>query len=306
MDTTTLFVILVVLAVLLLIAGVLAVAFRRTPTPAGSPDALTGTLDKRAMKADRAASDARQVQAATAVAVADRDTDATETEPTSEPEAAPDIAPAATDTAAYEAPVIDRQVVTAEEYGVTRRKFFNRAILGLFGVAFLGGLTISFLAFLWPKLKGGFGTPISAGKFNDLVTEIIQPDGSLQPVFVAAAQSWIVPFNQVDQPGSSFDGLPVVASEGGDLGLMALWQRCVHLGCRVPSCNSSQGFECPCHGSKYNFHGEYEDGPAPRNLDRFGVEVNAAGELIVLTGAIFETPRSKNKTLAYPQGPSCL
>ena len=53
---------------------------------------------------------------------------------------------------------------------------------------------------------------------------------------------------------------------------MALWQRCVHLGCRVPSACSSQGFECPCHGSKYNFHGEYEDGPAPRNMDRFAVE----------------------------------
>ena len=87
---------------------------------------------------------------------------------------------------------------------------------------------------------------------------------------------------------------------------MAVWQRCVHLGCRVPSCESSQGFECPCHGSKYNFHGEYEDGPAPRNLDRFGVEVNDQGQLVVLTGEIFETPRSKNKTLAYPQGPSCL
>lgn len=299
MDATTIFVILVVLAVLLLFAGVFAVAFRRGSAPAGSPEALTGTLDKRAVKADRAAGETRQVKAATAVAVADPETEVEETD------AAVETAALVDDTA-YEQPAIDREVVSAEEYGVTRRKFFNRAILGLFGIAFLGGLTISFLAFLWPKLKGGFGTPISAGKFDDLLAEIVQPDGSLAPIFVASAQSWIVPFNQVEQPGSSFDGLPVVASPGGDLGLMALWQRCVHLGCRVPSCNSSQGFECPCHGSKYNFHGEYEDGPAPRNLDRFGVEVNDAGDLIVLTGSIFETPRAKNKTIAYPQGPSCL
>jgi len=301
MDTTTIFVILVVVAVVLLAAGVFAVAFRKTPTPVGSPEALTGSLDKRAVKADRAAAEAGRTQSATAVAVAEPDTDPAETSAVADPDAA-----ASPSDAAYEEPVVERQQVTAEEYGVTRRKFFNRAILGLFGIAFLGGLTISFLAFLWPKLKGGFGTPISAGSFDDLVGEIVQPDGSFQPVFVAAAQSWIVPFNESEQAASSFDGLPVVATTGSDLGLMALWQRCVHLGCRVPSCNSSQGFECPCHGSKYNFHGEYEDGPAPRNLDRFGVEVNDAGDLIVLTGAIFETPRAKNKTIAYPQGPSCL
>ena len=36
---------------------------------------------------------------------------------------------------------------------------------------------------------------------------------------------------------------------------MPLYQRCVHLGCRVPFCASSKWFECPCHGSKYNFAG---------------------------------------------------
>jgi cytochrome b6-f complex iron-sulfur subunit len=109
--------------------------------------------------------------------------------------------------------------------------------------------------------------------------------------------------------GSSFEDVsaPVVAGgEGDGIGLTALWQRCVHLGCRVPSCESSQGFECPCHGSKYNRHGEYEAGPAPRNLDRFAVAVNAAGELIVDTGEIVETSRSKNKTVQYPQGPFCV
>ncbi len=45
---------------------------------------------------------------------------------------------------------------------------------------------------------------------------------------------------------------------------MPLYQRCVHLGCRVPFCNSSKWFECPCHGSKYNEAGEYQLGPAPR------------------------------------------
>ncbi len=190
---------------------------------------------------------------------------------------------------------------------MTRRQFFNRAILGLFGGAFMGGLTISFLAFLWPKLSGGFGSPIAVGSVADLRREISLPDGSFSPKFVAAAQSWIVPYTGPTTDGTSFEGLPVIAGgEGGELPLMALWQKCVHLGCRVPSCDSSQGFECPCHGSKYNLHGEYEDGPAPRNLDHFGVEVNERGELVVLTGEVFETARAKVKSAEYPQGPNCL
>lgn len=75
----------------------------------------------------------------------------------------------------------------------------------------------------------------------------------------------------------------------------------------MPACESSQGFECPCHGSKYNFHGEYQDGPAPRNMDRFVLEIDdATGDLIIDTGQVIETPRAKVITIAYPQGPTCL
>ena len=128
------------------------------------------------------------------------------------------------------------------------------------------------------------------------------------PVFVPAAQSWVVPFNLEELEGSSFEATPFVIAggESDGVGLMALWQRCVHLGCRVPSCESSQGFECPCHGSKYNRHGEYEDGPAPRNLDRFAVSVDSAGQLVVDTGTVVQTARSKNKTASFPQGPFCV
>lgn len=132
--------------------------------------------------------------------------------------------------------------------------------------------------------------------------------GAVVPLFKSAAQSWLITFDLDQLEGSSFENTPFVVAGGevDGVGVMALWQRCVHLGCRVPSCVPSQGFECPCHGSKYNIHGEYELGPAPRNLDRFGVEVNDAGDLIVQTGIIVETARSKNKTAQYPQGPFCV
>jgi cytochrome b6-f complex iron-sulfur subunit len=74
----------------------------------------------------------------------------------------------------------------------------------------------------------------------------------------------------------------------------------------VPQCQASQGFECPCHGSKYNYHGEYEDGPAPRNLDRFVVEIDETGQFIIDTGTVIQTSRASTKSTEYPQGPSCI
>jgi len=202
-------------------------------------------------------------------------------------------------------PLLERDAVSAADYSVTRRKFLNRSLGALWAI-FLGQFTLAGLGFMWPRLGSGFGSPIAVGKFADLKAQIEQPDGTAIPLFVASAQTWIVPFSQAEQVGSSFDGIPVVASDGSDIGLMALWQKCVHLGCRVPSCVPSQGFECPCHGSKYNLHGEYEAGPAPRNMDRFGVSVDGSGDLVVLTGDVFETPRATNKTSRYPLGPFCV
>ena len=251
-------------------------------------------LDPKAIKADRARTAAKQeASGTTAVATMERTdvSDDAEVDTTIEP--VPD-------------PALEKTEITATEYGVTRRKFFNRALLVVFGL-FLAQFAIAGLAFFWPKLKGGFGTPINVGKIDDLKAEVIQ-GATVVPKFMAAAQAWIVPFDTDALKGSSFEDVPFVIAGGEDDGiaLMALWQRCVHLGCRVPECVPSQGFECPCHGSKYNIHGEYEAGPAPRNLDRFGTLVNDSGEMIVETGTIVQTARSKNKTAPYPQGPFCV
>ena len=188
--------------------------------------------------------------------------------------------------------------VTPEESGVTRRQFFNRALSATF-FAFLGMQGIYYLAFFWPKLSGGFGSDVDAGEVGAIQTAVFASDGSILPLFVPEAKAYIVP-----APSSSaseqFDGKSVTTDN-----LMALFQRCVHLGCRVPWCGPSQGFECPCHGSKYNSIGQYFAGPAPRNLDRFVVE-NQNNRLIIRTGQILETPRAPILTVKYPQGPSCI
>ncbi|MCA1726851.1 MAG: Rieske 2Fe-2S domain-containing protein, partial [Actinobacteria bacterium] len=87
---------------------------------------------------------------------------------------------------------------------------------------------------------------------------------------------------------------------------MALYQRCVHLGCRVPFCEQSQWFECPCHGSKYNRAGEYRSGPAPRGLDRFPITVEG-DQVIVNTGDLKPGPARGVETMKQnPEGPFCV
>lgn len=196
-----------------------------------------------------------------------------------------------------------RQVIeiSPEEAGVNRRQFFNRALGGLFG-AWMGMFGLASLAMLWPKVSGGFGSDVDAGDIDEIRDLVFNNDGSITPLFVPEAKAYIVPVSSEVQAGSQFtEDLSVVAG-----GFTALFQKCVHLGCRVPWCGSSQGFECPCHGSKYNLHGEYNSGPAPRNMDRFEVSVSDAGDLVVNTGNVVQTARAKTLTIQYPQGPFCV
>jgi len=181
---------------------------------------------------------------------------------------------------------------------VSRRDFFRRSLLASFGVfaAAFGGATI---AFLWPNLKGGFGSVINAGKVED-IKAAIEADG--EPYYFGAGRFYIV----------AYDGKPTAdvdyAAEGVEAdGLMPLYQRCVHLGCRVPFCKQSQWFECPCHGSKYNSAGEYTLGPAPRGLDRFTLQITDAGDVMVDTSSIVLGPPRGTDTLGKPQaGPFCV
>jgi len=189
--------------------------------------------------------------------------------------------------------------ISEEEAGITRRQFLTKALRISFG-AFAGIQLISYLGFFWPKISGGFGSKVDAGTVEELKNQIFQSDGSVLPAFIPSARAYVLPLSDAAASKSQFSSGGTVAE-----GLVAVYQRCVHLGCRVPWCNSSQGFECPCHGSKYNMVGEYFAGPAPRNLDRFNVSV-VSGRFIIDTGTIIESPRAPEMSVKYPQGLSCI
>jgi cytochrome b6-f complex iron-sulfur subunit len=126
--------------------------------------------------------------------------------------------------------------VSPEEAGVSRRQFFNRALTATFG-SFVAVLGIELLAFMWPRLKGGFGASIDAGSVSDLIAATRTPDGGVVPAFIPEARAYVVPVDDSNL-SDQFEGKSVAAG-----GLMALYQRCVHLGCRVPWCATAQGFE---------------------------------------------------------------
>lgn len=183
---------------------------------------------------------------------------------------------------------------------LTRRRFLGRVMGAGFGLAFTEGIALTSLAMLWPSTKGGFGGKVTLSQTADDVKSVIR--ATKLPFYYAPGRFYLVEYDPSNDTDDLYTSKGLVSG-----GLMALYQRCVHLGCRVPFCETSQWFECPCHGSKYNRVGEYREGPAPRALDRFPIEVSDAGIVTVDTG-IIETgpPRGTNTTGQDPEGAFCV
>ena len=199
------------------------------------------------------------------------------------------------------APVV-WQAPDQEVVDVSRRQFFNRAsiFLVLTGTAAFGA---SLIAFLWPRAGGGFGSKVNVGRLDDLIAQIRSERGF---VYKPEARTWLTsyPADSLSKARLSYGKQTV--STGMESGIIALYQKCPHLGCRVPECKSSQWFECPCHGSQYNRVGEKKAGPAPRGMDRFGVSVTN-GNVIVDTGTTFNGPAiGINTTGQEAEGPHCV
>jgi len=197
-----------------------------------------------------------------------------------------------------------------ETLGVSRRQFFNRSIVLMFGLGLAGFGTAS-IAFLWPEVSGGFGSKIKVGLVSSLLAEIRAGGGFL---YVAEGRMWLTEYPSgaiekaaVTYSPSELTGMRAGQNLGLDGGIIALYQKCPHLGCRVPSCGTSQWFECPCHGSQYNMVGEKKGGPAPRGMDRFAMTIGADGSLTVDTGnIILGPPIGTNTTGQEAEGPHCI
>ena len=190
-----------------------------------------------------------------------------------------------------------------EALGVSRRQFLNRASIGLMGLG-LSGFGAASLAFLWPKAGGGFGSQVKVGTIGDVDAAIASGQPARNFSYFAEAQTYVQPY-----PAEAIDIAKATYDErlwpGLDAGYMALWQKCPHLGCKVPSCDTSQWFECPCHGSQYNRVGEKRGGPAARGMDRFPIIIQGQ-DVLVDTGTVIIGPvPGVNTTNQGQEGPNC-
>jgi len=127
---------------------------------------------------------------------------------------------------------------------IDRRKFLGLAWTGSLTLLF-GQAAVAALNYIQPVSKGGFGGAVYAGKVEEFLVNSVNR--------IMAGRFFI--------------------SRTED-GLIALWQKCTHLGCAVPWVESEGQFHCPCHGSLFNRHGEVVGGPAPRPMDIFPVTIN--------------------------------
>ena len=274
----------IAIPVVVILAAVLLFGALRRRDSGGA----TGALSRETRKRDQSAASSPELETA---AVSGRQVEKS----AALERRTPEIVPAAPTTITEFVPP------DADAIGVTRRAFFNRSIVILMGFG-LAAFGASVLAFLWPVPKGGFGSKIRVGNVDDVLAKIAAAKGFL---YSAEGRMWLTayPASAIDKAKKVY---PPTVLGGMEAGVLALYQKCPHLGCRVPSCATSQWFECPCHGSQYNQAGEKKGGPAPRGMDRFAMEVTA-GVLTVNTGQIIQGPPiGTNTTGQEAEGPHCV
>lgn len=155
-----------------------------------------------------------------------------------------------------------------------------------------------FLSFSWKVLGIGLLAEAAWTSYDILAPK---PSGAFGGVVDTGS---LIDFKSGASPKYFFDGRFYISYQGDTL--VALYQKCPHLGCRVPFCDSSKQFECPCHGSVFNALGEYVKGPAPRGMDQFrAFEQN--GHVMVDTGKVIEGPsRGVQNWTVQPAGPPCV
>lgn len=192
---------------------------------------------------------------------------------------------------------------------LSRRRFLRRSMLAVWGISATAAVAGA-LDMLYPTLSGQFGAALTVGKKSDFPAA--QPKsfnlGTAGVFHAITARTYIIhmaagtPFLL---SGSDLENLMnnqnIVKDQDGSYWI-ALYQRCVHLGCTVPFRNDCDSFKCPCHGSHYNIDGEYLDGPAPRSLDRFTISFSGE-DVVVNTGVLNSSvlhPDNTTRLVAMP------
>jgi cytochrome b6-f complex iron-sulfur subunit len=134
---------------------------------------------------------------------------------------------------------------------ISRRRLMAYAWIGAAAIV-MGELTFGAFAFLWPRRKGAKReTVFIAGKVTDF------------------KEGEVIPFRK--------ERTFILRTQGGFLAMSAI---CTHLRCVVNWNERLKKFECPCHGAQFNQNGEVLEGPPPRPLDLYKLQI-VAGNVVV-------------------------
>lgn len=145
---------------------------------------------------------------------------------------------------------MDDVMKEVNEKELSRRDFFGLLGHTSIGTAIAGTAIITF-KYLDPNVLFEPSSVFKVGKVDDFAEDSIK--------FIEAKKLFII--NREGQ----FQAISAV---------------CTHLGCTVKMAPESQ-FHCPCHGSKFDEHGNVIAGPAPRPLPHFELSVSRDGDIVV-------------------------
>ncbi len=198
----------------------------------------------------------------------------------------------------------DRPPITAQQYEVlhgggaeaaeiaqqrlSRRRFLRRSMLAVWGLSTTAAVAGS-LYMLYPNLAGQFGSVLKVGVRSDFHAAPrtgfkLNQAGVFRSLPAKTYVIRLAPETKfLLSDGALSDQLhseTIVPDPKDGSHWIALYQRCVHLGCTVPFRDDCDSFKCPCHGSHYNVDGEFLDGPAPRSLDRFALFFNGEDVMV--------------------------
>jgi len=150
---------------------------------------------------------------------------------------------------------------------ISRRRLMAYAWIGAAAIV-MGELIGGTFAFLWPRRKGPkVETVFIAGKVTDFkVGEVI-------------------PFRK--------ERTFILRTEEGFLAISSI---CTHLHCIVNWNEMLKKFECPCHGAKFNQNGEVLEGPPPRPLDLYKLQI-VAGNVVVDRASPIERSKFESSQL---------
>ena len=149
-----------------------------------------------------------------------------------------------------------------EGESLTRRKVFTIAAQGLGGIA---GAAI-----ILPAV--GFAVAPIFHRGKERWESIGSPSNFVEDTYRQAV------FTETPGIGDAGKVLAYVRKSSKELGekpdqIVAVSNRCAHLGCPVRFVEAAGNFICPCHGGVYDFQGKRIGGPPVRPLDRFQTRI---------------------------------